>query len=202
MPGRRGASAVELLMTTVIVAILACACGVLFARLLSVRERDREEAYVREKLSDICAAYADAMSVGEYFETTNGLMTVKYRHETGGVSLETGKVVRVARAATVMDHEKHVSVLDIYSFKDGGLGIGLSRTAYGDAELIPLGAEMTGCTITPLGGNATEGGGFARYDSVLGYLQMSARYKTEDERGNPTYRTVSAGRLVRLWNRK
>ena len=198
----RGASAVELLTTTAIVAVLACVCGVLFARLLSVRERDREEGYIRERLSDICAAYADAMSVGSSFEASNGVMTVRYRHETGGVSLETGVVVRAARAVAYMNPTNFASVLDIYSFQGGSLGLGVSRSASGDAELIPLPAEMTGCTITPLNGNTVENGGIVESDSVLGYLQMSARYKIRDREGNAEYKTVSAGRLVRLWNRQ
>ena len=199
---RRGASVVEMLTTTAIVAVLACVCGTLFARLLSIRERDREEAYVRERLSDICAAYADAMSIGSYIVASNGATTVKYRCETGGVSLETGLVSRVSHAVASMNPTNRASVLDIYSFNEGSLGLGVSRTAAGDAELIPLGAEMTGCTITPLNGNVVEDGGTVASDAVLGYLRISARYKVGDRYGDSTYKTVSAGRLVRLWNRE
>ena len=59
---KRGYTVVELMVTIVIVAVLAATLGMFFVKLLRIQEREREEAYIRERLADICAAYADFVS--------------------------------------------------------------------------------------------------------------------------------------------
>ena len=200
---RRGYTVVELMATIVIAVVLAATAGTFFAKLLSIQERDREEAYVREKLSDICGAYADWLSVGASIITSNRATVIKYRHETGGVSLETGLVTRVAYLTSSINTNRSTLAMDIDVFEAGQLTNKLSRIARGDASLIPLVGDMVSCTITPLGGNIwEEGNGVQMTDSALGYLEVTARYEVENDDGEVVATNVTAGRLVRLWNRE
>ena len=102
-----GYTVVELMVTIVIVSVLAATVGMFFVKLLTIQEREREEAYIRERLSDICGVYADFISIGSSFSTATNLSdqatVVKYRQETGGVSLETGLVSRVAYLTSLMN---------------------------------------------------------------------------------------------------
>ena len=219
--GRRGYTVVELMVTVVIVAVLAVTLGVFFVKLLSIREREREEAYIREKLSDICGMYADALSVGSSVSTKTNLdnqaTIVKYRHETGGVSLETGVVTRVGYLTSLLNTTNRTVDLNVYAFERGhksqifanekeNLSRKLTRRASGDARLIPLAGDMVSCTITPLNcvgqpGADNEFAGFvAATNAALVYLQVSARYSVEDDDGNIVKKTATARRVVRLWN--
>ena len=103
----QGFTVVELMVTIVIVAFLSATVGTFVCKLLTIQERDREEAYIREKLTDICGAYADFLSIGSSISSTTGVSNqetvVKYRSETGGVSLETGIVTRVAYLVAAMN---------------------------------------------------------------------------------------------------
>ena len=208
---RRGYTIVELMTTIVIVAVLAATVGMFFVKLLRIQERDREEAYVREKLADVCGAYADAMSVASSFGTrmnplTGGTeMRVDYRRETGGVSLETGKVTRVAHLTSEVNVTNRTVDLKVFGFEQRELVEKLSRIAKGDALLLPLAGDMVKCTITPLnvaGDTRVDDVGFVTTDAALGYLQVTARYKVRDDAGEMVEKTVEAGRVVRLWNRE
>ena len=207
---RCGYTVVELMVTIVIVSILAATLGVLFARLLTIQEREREEAYVREALTDVCAAYADMLSVGSSFGTRSNLLShamdvrVNYRHETGGISLETSVVTRVAHLDSVLNATNKTVDLGAYSFERGDLVRRLSRIAKGDAALIPLAGDMVSLTITPLDETALEdkGDGFRTTNAALGYLEATARYKVRNDDGEYETKTATAGRVVRLWNRE
>lgn len=208
---RSGYTVVELMTTLTIVAVLAASVGIFLARLLTLRERDREEAYIREKLSDVCGAYADAMSIASSFGTrvnplTGGMeVRVDYRHETGGVSLETGKVARVAHLTSEVNVTNRTVDLKVFGFEQRELVEKLSRIARGDAALLPLAGDIVSCTITPLntvGNLVTDDTGFSMADAALGYLQVTAKYLVKNDDGQPEARTVSAGRVVRLWNRE
>lgn len=205
---RRGYAVVELMVTIVIVALLAASLGVFLVKLTSIRERDREEAYIREKLCDICAAYADAMSLGYSFGTaiggTNGLMAVSYRQETGGVSMETGVVTHVTRLTSALNPTNSVVDLNFYGIEAGALSSKLRRRASGDALLIPQIGDMVSLTVAPLNYASEEPStnGFFTTDAALGYLQATARYEVDDDEGRTEMKTVTVGRVVRLWNRE
>lgn len=208
---RDGYTVVELLVTIAIVSVLAATVGMFFVKLLRIQERDREEAYIREKLADVCGAYADAISVASSFGVrTNAIsgcmdMRVDYRHETGGVSLETGKVTRVAHLTSEINVTNRTVDLKVIGFEQRELVEKLSRSARGDALLLPLAGDMVSCTIRPLnvdGDPAQDATGFAMSHAALGYLQVTAKYIVRNDDGQPEVRTVSAGRVVRLWNRE
>ena len=227
---RRGYAIVELMVTLAIVVFLAVALGIFFVKLLNIREREREEAYVREKLSDICASYADMLSVGASIvssdDSSNLVAVVKYRQETGGVSLETGVVSRVAYLTSMMNSTNSVMDFDIMSLEQGENDLNkkfqtrLTRRASGDAALLPLLGGMVSCTLRPLGvgGSPTDVAmnemddylvrrkmqkaehGFKMTDAALGSLEVSARYAVKGDDGETVAKTVTVGRLVRLWN--
>jgi len=192
--GRSGYTIVELMVTIVIVAILAATVGVLFVKLLTIQEQEREEGYVRETLSDICAVYADFMSVGSSISnisaSVNSDFIVTYRHEAGGVSLETG---RVTHAAHLISREKvNDGTLDlgVEAFESGNLAPKFWRNLRGDASLIPLVGDQIRCGLTPLNTNVVE-------DAALARLTVTALYRIKDE---DTIRTAIVERVVRLWN--
>ena len=207
---RRGYTVVELMVTIVIVSILAATIGTFLVKLLNIQEREREDAYIREALADICGAYADAMSVGSSFGMHTNLLThavdmkVNYRQETGGVSLETGKVVGVTQMISSLNTTNKTVDLSIYGFNQGGLVKKLQRKAKGDAALMPLLGDMVSCTIRPLNCN-TEGGdgdGYLMNNAALGYLEVKAEYKVKNKAGAIEWKNAAAGRVVRLWNKE
>lgn len=216
-----GFTVVEMMATLVITAILAATAGTFFARLLTIQERDREEAYIREKLVDACGAYADLLSIGSTFvNTSTNAVIIKYRQETGGCSLETGLVSRVAYLASPLNLEHDTVDFNIYSVEKRNLSQKISRGINGDAPLLPLSGAMVECTISPLGiagsapaiieiteeargfcGEMVPHANFQATDAALGYLQMSAKYMVTNDEGEPEEKTVTAGRVVRLWNK-
>lgn len=222
---RRGYSFVELMVTIAIVAVLSVIVGVLFAKLLSIQEREREEAYVREKLTDVCGAYADFLSIGSSIITTSTNATVvKYRQETGGVSLETGLVTRVAYLTSTMNVTNNTMDLNVFSLDpeqdelDKVISSKVTHRASGDAELLPLLGDIVSCTLTPLEtGTSLQGREMAERDlllcekmvphanfnttaAALGRLVVKARYTIENDDGEPVAKTVTVERVVRLWN--
>ncbi len=219
---RLGYTVVELMVTIVIVAVLAATVGTFLVKLLTVQEKDREEAYIREKLADVCGAYADAMSIGSSFGTrtrTNlfdhAIMDVKinYRHEAGGVSFETGVVTRVARVISSINEmaspgnntTNRTVEFKADGFEQGDFVRRLMRSANGDASLIPLLGNMVSCTIRPLnsiGDGGFDGDGFKTNSTALGYLEVKAEYKVKDATGKTVWKNVTVGRVVRLWNRE
>ncbi|MBR5548725.1 MAG: type II secretion system protein [Kiritimatiellae bacterium] len=208
---RDGYTIVEVMATIVIVAVLAATVGTFFVKLLRIQERDREEAYIREKLADVCGAYADAMSVASSFGTRENPLTgetevrVDYRLETGGVSLETGQVTRVTHLTSEINVTNRTVDLKVFGFEQRELVEKLSRIARGDALLLPLAGDMVRCTIMPLnavGDTRVDDTGFATADAALGYLQVVARYSVKNDDGELVEKTVEVGRVVRLWNRE
>ncbi len=196
---KRGYTIVELMVTIVIVACLVAVVGYFLVKLLRLQESEREEAYVREKLVEICGNYADAISVGTSFSTnkinSSTLQTiVNYRLEAGGVSLETGTVTRVASFASSLTNG--TIALDVWGYKQLEWTNKLPRTANGTALLLPLDSKLVSCTITPLPRNAEL------TNAVLGSLKVAADYKIEDENGELVTKRVTVERVVRLWNRE
>ena len=199
----------ETAVTLGLAALLAAMVGTGMARMLALQEREREEAYVRESLADVCAAYADMISIGSSMRGSTNLanqaVTVGFRQETGGVSLETGRVTQVAYVTSMANPETKALELDIYSLVPEGLDLRLSFNARGDAALIPLAGEMVSCTVRPLNYDpetATNTAGFLITDAALGYLEVKARYAVKNKKGEEEERFATAGRMVRLWNRE
>jgi len=80
--------------------------------------------------------------------------------------------------------------------KDGFLSE-FSRNLRGDALLINLTNELVsvgGAMITPLDEPLIE-------NASLVYLKVSARCECENEKGEKSHKYVTAGRIVRLWNK-
>ena len=205
---RRGLSAIELMVTICLVVIIAAVVGVFLVKLLRIQEQEREEAYIREKLADICAIYADYMSVGSSFHiNTNSvdpILLIKYRQEAGGVSLETGRVSRVAyltaKVNTKSEDEIGAMKLDIFSRDPEGVTKRHSDSLNGNASLIPLLGNVVSCTITPLKNHWTNSN--EKTDAALGLLSVSAKYEIENEHGELAVKTATVERVVRLWNRE
>lgn len=203
---RWGYALVELMATIAIVAVLAATVGMFFARLLSLQEREREEAYIRERLAEVCGVLADDLSVAASFGTrirpVEQDIIVAYREETGGVSLETGRVSRVAQLVLTTSATNRAAALNVFSHEPEGLRRSLSRSLEGDAPLMPLAGELVSCTLTPFNAAITEEDGIQTSDAALGYLQVTARYTVRNEDGEDEAKTATAGRVVRLWNRE
>ena len=196
--GKRGYTVIELMVTIIIVTVLAATVGMFFVKLLTIQENEREEAYIREKLTDICGAYADDLSVGRSFSRSNHTEIVTYRQESGGVSLETGRVTRVAFLSLSLTNRE--VRLDISGFVQREIVRKNSRGVRGDASLIPLVGDMVSFRITPLKGNSTVDGDSWTSDAALGWLEATARYRIEGDDGNIIEKPVTVGRVVRLWN--
>ena len=209
---RRGLSAIELMVTICLVVIIAAVVGVFLVKLLRIQEQEREEAYIREKLADICAIYADYMSVGSSFHiNTNSvdpILLIKYRQEAGGVSLETGRVSRVAyltaKVNTKREDEIGAMKLDIFSRDPEGVTKRHSDSMSGNASLIPLLGNVVSCTITPLNNDWIQDGtnSYDKTDAALGLLSVSAKYEIENEHGELAVKTATVERVVRLWNQE
>lgn len=216
---RRGLSAIELMVTICLVVIIAAVVGVFLVKLLRIQEQEREEAYIREKLADICAIYADYISVGSSFHininsnSVDPILLIKYRQEAGGVSLETGRVSRVAyltaKVNTKCEDEIGAMKLDIFSRDPEGVTKRHSDSMNGNASLIPLLGNVVSCTITPLNNNWIEDGtnedgtnSYKKTDAALGLLSVTAKYEIENDDGELETKTVTAERVVRLWNRE
>lgn len=198
----RGYTIVELMVTLVIIATLAATVGTFFVKLLTIQEREREEGYVREKLVDICGAYADFLSIASSIAVSNRSTFAEYRRETGGVSLETGTVTRVSHIETLVDLTNRTLSVDVYSNERGRLARKMARTLSGDAALIPLAGDMVSLRVQPLNVPFVADGTISRSTAALGYLEARASYATKDEWGDLVTNTVTAGRVVRLWNRE
>ncbi len=97
---KRAFTIVELCVTMLIVAILGVVMGTAIVRLLRLRESDREEGYMREKLALICGEAADYLSMANSIVAVSDLhgLVLKggFRMEMEGISYETGKVVKVS----------------------------------------------------------------------------------------------------------
>lgn len=224
---RLGYTVFELLVTVLIVTGLATVVGSFFVKLLTIQEKDREEAYIREKLSDLCAVYADFASIGSSFsiESSGNANIVSYRQETGGVSFETGRVSRVAYLTTATTNE--TMDLNVYSFETGtniltkifsnikeGLTSKWARFLNGDASLLitpagELDVKKVECAVIPLALYANETNyvsdvafnGFDVYSNAsIANLKVTAWYTYKNSHRETVLTNASVERLVRLWN--
>lgn len=204
---RRGFTIIELMVTVVITAILATTLGTFVVKLLTLREKDREEAYIREKLVDICGIYADSLSLGSSVATnfnSHGFC-VSYRQETGGVSLETG---RVSRLVKLISDEKVYHIwnnsctnLTMETFSGNGEQLQFSPEFSGDDTPLMTAKDLKldgnpvnlNCTINPLDSIGSSG--------ALWNLRVRADYKVKDDLGNFVLTNATVERVVRLWNR-
>lgn len=210
----RGYTIIELMVTVVIVAVLAATVGTLFVKLLTLQEKDRAEAYVRENLVEMCGLYADYLSVAT---TISNVVTgvapcffAKYPQETGGVSLETGRVAHVTQLAAYSKLNEGLYDNQTRTYATLGLNI-----ATGNVGGPPLMREFRGDDtpllsikdlrindnpvslsygIVPL--NADE------ENAALWCLQVRADYVVKNDDGNFVYTNASVRRVVRLWNCK
>lgn len=198
---RPGYTIIELMVTVVIVAVLSATVGTLFVKLLTIQETDREEAYFRETLADICGIYADYLSIGSTISNAPTGFVATYRQETGGVSLETGHVVHVTQLTSLNKTAAFNTAvaksldLSIFSLESGKQIPKVLSSLRGDAVLIPLLSDQVFCNVTPLNATRME-------DATLGYLTVTARYGVKNDEGKLVYRNATAERVVRLWNRK
>jgi len=215
-----GYTVIELMVTVLIVSVLATTLGVGFVKLLTIQEREREEAYVRERLAEICANYADYLSVADNIctvGTNKQMIVVKYREETGGVSLETGRVARVTRLVSenkTIDGLSQSMALDLKIGSIDGDEYNksfisrFSRLLRGDAELVSLVVDKVSCLITPLNVKVQTQeldpafGILEKTDAALASLRLVAWYKIKNDDGEWETKTADAERVVRLWNRK
>ena len=226
---RRGYTIFELMVVILMVTSLATAVGMFVVNLLTIQEQDREEAYIREKLTDLCAEYADLASIGSSFSIANKANIVSYRQETGGLSLETGRVSRAAYL-TVATTNRTLD-LSVYSFDlmktpnqktqsrifsniKQGLVPSLTRMIHGDATLLAIPTnkvdiQKVTCSITPLKwGISVENpvpdpnfDGFNIYsNTAFGNLKIEAWYIYRNGRRDHVLTNAVAERLVRLWN--
>lgn len=194
--GSRGYTVVELMVTLVVVTILATTIGTFFVKLLTFQESEREDAYIREKITDICAAYADFMSVGSSLSTNWQGMSVSYRQETGGVALETGIVYQVTSLDALLNTNNWTVDLFAYGRESGSNVLRLARNANGSAPLIPLVGDIVSCTITPIRDSKNQN------LEALGKLRVEARYQARNRDGEQVTKITSSERIVRLWNRE
>ena len=208
-PYQCGYTVVELLVTILLVSVLAATVGTFFVKLLNIQEREREEAYVREKLADICGAYADALSVGSAFSRSNTVTVANFRMETGGVSFETGIVTSVTCVTSLVNVASGTLDSDVYGYEATNLVRKLSRIAHADPKLIALRgsnvAEILKYTLKPLNNNSANTkmtNGFETTDAALGWLSVDAQYRIKDKDGDLVGRTVTVERVVRLWNKE
>lgn len=201
---KSGYTIVELMVTVLIISLLAVSVGAFFVSLLNIQEKEREDAYVREKLNDICATYADMLSVGSFFVTNSDRrIIVNFPREAGGVSLETGgtfetgSVIRVACLTSSVNRvSRDYTSLDLNVSAMDADGFIREKGPFhfnGNAELLPLLGNITSCRLTRLGTNDV---GFAS----LGCLEIEAEYEVKNRLREKELRTATARRVVRLWN--
>lgn len=205
---RRGYTIVELMVAVVIVAVLAATLGTFVVKLLTLQERDREEAYIREQLVDICGIYADYLSIGTTVITnaSNQSFAVKYRQEAGGVSFETGRVSRVVQLESVEKPytamNKACRTVALNTFDAGGDSLNFSKEFRGDD--LPLmtvkdlkirdNSVNLRCGIRPLKGRTGT--------AALWNLEVRADYVVRNDEGDLVPKYASVERVVRLWNCK
>ena len=188
---KRGSTVVELMVMIVIVTVLAASVGTFIVKLLTLRENNREDAYIREKLIDVCGTYADLLSVGSSINTNGPGMQVTYRQETGGVSFETGVVSQVT--SLISDVTNGMVKLNVYGLELEESILKYVRQANGNADLIPQVGNIVSCTVTPI--NATDW-----QSAALGNLRIEARYQVRNGDGNIEIKATRVERIVRLWN--
>lgn len=202
LDSKHGYTLVELMVTVVIVAVLAATLGIFLINLLTLQEQDREEAYIRERLVDICGIYADYLSVGLTVSNTVGSANfdVKYPEETSGISFETGRVIRVAMlrsSAKLYDADRN---LCIDTFDVRGVPRNLSNEFRGDDIPLMTAVDLNindrpvllRCWIDSLNGPIES--------AAIGNLHVRADYWVKRDNGFLVPTNAIAERIVRLWN--
>jgi len=194
------------MVTILIVSVMATSLGAFFVKLINLHEKEREEAYIREHLLEICANFADYMSIGTNVVYSTSEFVVSYRHETGGVSLETGRVVRASQmtaSVNSINDEKQPKImhLNVAAFEQGKVNANkFSRNLRADdTPLIPLNSLKE--LRLKNGGKVDLSYEIRKFntDASLWKLKIIAEYEVEDDDDDPR-RKVEVERIVRLWN--
>ena len=187
-----GFTLVELLITMLITTIVAAVFGLGVVRLLRLEESNRQEGYIRERLTMITSTYADYLSMGSKLWPVNFPNNVKgysteFRTETGGVSFETGKVTRVVGMTSSVSN----GLFNIGINTAGEMFNGfLEKHISGAAELLPVLSLITDVSIYPEDGAVR----------MLSITASNTVYNVKSNQYEP--RQIVSRRLFRLWNSK
>ena len=213
-----GYTIVEMMVTIVIVSVLSATVGSFVVKLLTLQEQEREAAYIRERLVDICGIYADYLSIGSSItndtSSTVANFAVDYRQETGGVSFETGRVSRVVRLES---SERVYSALnqlqrnlflnaEILTSTGGLLSSEFAREFRGDDTPLVSTKELKikknkvdlNYRLIPLVSPADE----FQVSPAIWRLEVKADYFVEKDNGVLVHTNAVVSRLVRLWNKE
>lgn len=101
---RSGATMIELMVTSSIVAIVAVGLSVGLMKLFAIEDEIRDKAFIRERLCRMISDYADCLSLAR--AVSNDTRVIEFRTETGGVSFETNFLCKVTSA--------RMSLIDLY----------------------------------------------------------------------------------------
>lgn len=101
---RNGATMIELMVTSSIVAIVAASLSVGLVKLFAIEDEIRDKAFIRERLCRMISDYADCLSLAK--AVSNDTRVIEFRTETGGVSFETNFLCKVTSA--------RLSLIDLY----------------------------------------------------------------------------------------
>lgn len=184
----------EMLITMLITTIVATLFALGISRLLKVEESNRQEGYIRERLTMITSSYADYLSMGSSLALAEGPNHTKvyqtyFPMETGGVSFETGKVVRVVGMATSVSNGLFNVCMNTAGRDSPDV---LEKHVSGAAELVPVLAMITDVMITS-STNAPAVG-------MVSIVASNTVYNVKRNRYEP--KLIVSKRLFRLWNSK
>ena len=101
---RRGATMIELMVTSSIVAIVAVGLSVGLMKLFAIEDEIRDKAFIRERLCRMISDYADCISLAK--AVSNDTRVIEFRTETGGVSFESNFLCKVTSV--------RMSLIDLY----------------------------------------------------------------------------------------
>ena len=191
-PWSLGITIVELLVVMAIAAVLATAAGLAYVRAGRMERNLRREAFVRTALALQLERIERGLSLSNGILSTNADgrldVSVSYPLETGGVAFETNRIMRVRSAnLALQSRDARLSVTN----RSESLELqGVSRRLSASPLLEPnrLGdARMDGLEIRSVG-------------TGLVSIRLMALVPFETTGGTNVWRTVSADRMVRLWN--
>ena len=191
-----GFTVVELCVTVLIVAILSVWLGGSIVRMLKLRESNREEGYMREKLALICAEAADYLSMANAITSVSNqygiVLKGGFRMEMEGVSYETGKVVKVNGLYLSGTNGTFNIALDTADSRYNGC---VRQTLDADGMLMNVLAKIVEFRIDPPIVNGVTN------HFPLHVLTVSATNGYYDIIGNTNaVRRVTSRRGFRLWN--
>lgn len=186
-----GFTIVELLVTMLITTIVVVVFGLGVVRLLKLEESNRQEGYIRERLTMITSTYADYLSMGSGLwpvdlpDNVKGYCT-EFRTETGGVSFETGKVTRVVgMTSSVSNGFFNIGINTAGEISN----VLLEKHISGAAELLPVLSLITDISIYPDDGPVR----------MLSITASNTVFNVKSNQYEP--RQIVSKRLFRLWNR-